>query len=313
MKSTPIIIVLIALIIVGALSTYVVDETEQVVITQFGKPIGKPIQEPGLKFKLPFRTANFFQKNLLDWDGDPDQMPTLDRTFIWVDSFGRWRITDPLKYFETLNNEHAARARINDILNSTIRNFITSNPLIETVRNTDRRLVIDDYDIGLNSDAMEIDITAVAKGRSRLVREILADARPKLEEFGIELVDIKIKRVNYDEGVQNSVYDRMIAERRQVAEKFRSEGQGEARKIEGDRERELKSITSDAYRKAEEIKGLADAEAAQIYAQAFGRDPEFYSFLQTLDAYRDSMGKDSSLILSTDSEFLKYFKGYEGN
>lgn len=312
MKSTPVIIIIVIIVIIGSLSVYTVDETEQVVITQFGKPIGETIQDPGIKFKIPYYTANRFPKNLLEWDGDPDQIPTLDKTFIWVDTFARWKIVDPLKYFETLNNEMAAQARLDDILNSTIRNAVTSNPLIETVRNTDRELESDTFDSGVEGSRKDSVIDSVVTGRAVIARGILDEAQPKLEEFGIQLVDVKIKRLNYEEEVQNSVYGRMIAERKQIAEKFRSEGQGEARKIEGDREKEMKRITSEAYKTAEEIKGKADAEATLIYARAFGRDPEFYSFLQTLDIYKESIGKDNSLILSTDSEFLKYFKGYEG-
>jgi len=312
MKLTPVIIIAVIILFIGSLCVYTVDETEQVVITQFGKPIGSPIQDPGLKFKIPYYTATTFPKNLLEWDGDPDQIPTLDKTFIWVDTFARWKIVDPLKYFETLNNEMAALARLDDILNSTIRNAITSNPLIETVRNTDRRLEADTFDAGLNVEKKDIALDTVNTGRAKIARWILDQAQPKLEEFGIQLVDVKIKRLNYEDEVQKSVFGRMIAERKQIAEKFRSEGQGEARKIEGDREKEMKRITSEAYKTAEEIKGKADAEATLIYAQAFGKDPEFYSFMQTLDIYKQSIGKDSSLILSTDSEFLKYFKGYKG-
>lgn len=311
MKYTPLIIVAIVIIFVGSMCVYTVDETEQVVITQFGKPIGEPIKEPGLKFKIPYYTANFFPKNLLEWDGDPDQIPTLDKTFIWVDTFARWRITDPLKYFETLNNEMAAQARLDDILNSTIRNAITSHPLIETVRNTNRKLEIDTFDSGEGTKKDDVIDKPVVTGRSKIARSILDEAQPKMEEFGIQLVDVKIKRINYEDAVQKSVFDRMIAERKQIAEKFRSEGQGEARKIEGDREKEMKRIESEAYKTAQEVKGKADAEATLIYAQAFGKDPEFYSFTKTLDIYKQSMGKDSSLILSTDSEFLKYFKGYK--
>ncbi|MBN2418469.1 MAG: protease modulator HflC [Deltaproteobacteria bacterium] len=312
MKATPALIVIILLFIVGSMSFYTVDEKEQVVITKFGRPIGEPIQTPGLKFKIPYHTANVFPKNLLEWDGNPDQIQTLEKTFIWVDAFGRWKIVDPLKYFQTLKNEIAARARLNDILNSEIRNAVTTNTLIETVRNTDRQLEIDTYDAELDGARKNLAITTVTRGRAKIVKGILDKSQPKLEEFGIQLVDIKIKRINYEEGVQNSVFGRMIAERKQIAEKFRSEGQGEARKIEGDREKEMKRITSEAYRTAEEIKGKADAEATLIYAGAYGKDPEFYSFLQTLDIYKQSIGKDSSLILSTDSEFLKYFKDYKG-
>ena len=269
MKSTTGIIIIVIILIVGSMSVYTVDETEQVVITQFGKPIGEPIQEPGLHFKVPYYTANRFLKNLLEWDGDPDQIQTLEKTFIWVDTFARWKIVDPLKYFQTLNNEMAAQSRLDAILNSSIRNAVTSYSLIETVRNTDRQLETDTFDSGLDGSIKEIAIDKVDTGRAKIARGILDEAQPKLEEFGIQLVDVKIKRLNYEEGVQKSVFGRMVAERKQIAEKFRSEGQGEARKIEGDREKEMKRITSEAYKTAEEIKGKADAEATLIYAQAF--------------------------------------------
>jgi modulator of FtsH protease HflC len=311
MKSVPFIILIIVLIFISSFCFYTVNETEQVVITKFGKPIGEPIRNPGLKFKIPYYTATVFPKNLMEWDADPDQYPTLDKTFIWVDTFARWKIVDPLKYFETLNNEMAAQSRLDAILNSSIRNAITSNSLIETVRNTDRRLEIDAFDSGVDGTKKEIAINKVVTGRAKIAKKILDEAQPKLEEFGIKLVDVKIKRINYEDEVQRSVFDRMVAERNQIAEKFRSEGQGEARKIEGDREKEMKRITSEAYKTGEEIKGKADATATLIYAKAFGKDPEFYSFMQTLDIYKQSIGKDSSLILSTDSEFLKYFKGYK--
>jgi modulator of FtsH protease HflC len=311
MKTTPIFIIILLLIIAGSMSFYVVDETEQVVITQFGKTIGDPIKEPGIRFKVPYYTVTRFPKNLLEWDGDPDQIPTLDKTFIWVDAFARWKIVDPLKYFQTLNNEMAAYARLDDILNSTIRNAITSNPLLETVRNTNRRLEADSMDVGMDGKTKDIVLDRVKTGRSMITKSILEEAQPKLVEFGIELVAINIKRIKYEAEVQGSVFGRMIAERNQIAEKFRSEGQGEARKKEGDREKEMKRITSEAYKTAKEIEGKADGEATLIYAQAFGKDPEFYSFMQTLDIYRQSVGKDSTLILSTDSEFLKYFKGYK--
>ncbi len=313
----PLTILVVILIFIGILGVfgfspvYIVDETEQVVITKFGKPIGDAIQTPGLKFKIPYYTATVFPKNLLEWDGDPDQYPTLDKTFIWVDTFARWKIVNPLKYFETLNNERAAQSRLDSILNSSIRDAITSHSLIETVRNTDRQLEVDIFDSGMDGTKQEAALDKVVTGRAKIARKILEQAQPKLEDFGIQLVDVKIKRLNYSDEVQRSVFDRMIAERNQIAEKFRSEGQGEARKIEGDREKEMKRITSEAYKTAEEIKGRADAEATLIYSEAFGKDPEFYSFTKTLDIYKQSMGKDSSLVLSTDSEFMKYFKSYK--
>ena len=304
-------IIVIVIVLIAFLSAaYTVDETEQVVITRFGKSIGEPKTNPGLYFKLPLiEQANRFAKNLLEWDGDRGQIPTVDKTFIWVDTFARWKIIDPLKFFQTMRNEMLAQSRLDDIINSAVRNFITSYPLIETVRKTNREL--DTFEVGVDQVKEKSHLGEVTIGREKVAKAILDQAQPKLKKFGIEIVDVKIKRINYVEEVQRSVFDRMIAERKQIAEKFRSEGQGEARKIEGDMEKDLKLITSDAYRKAQEIKGKADAEATLIYADAFGRDPEFYSFIQTLDVYKKTMGKDSSLILSTDSEFLKYFKGYK--
>ena len=311
MKFKPILIVVIIVLGVLYASYYTVDETEQVIITQFGRPVGDPKTNPGLYFKIPIiQQANYFPKILLEWDGEPGKIPTLDKTFIWVDTFARWKIVDPLAYFQTVNNEVAAHARLDDIINSAVRNFVTSYPLIETVRKTNREL--ETFEVGVEEVKGKSSLGIVTTGRGKIAKGILDQAQPKMEKFGIQLVDVKIKRINYVEEVRKTVYGRMIAERKQIAEKFRSEGQGEARKIEGDRERDLKQITSEAYRTAQEIKGKADAEATLIYAQAFGEDPDFYSFLQTLDIYKETMDKDSSLILSTDSEFLKYFKGYKG-
>jgi membrane protease subunit HflC len=308
MKTLIIVIVIVLIVFVSA--AYTVDETEQVVITRFGKSIGEPKSDPGLYFKLPLiEQVNRFAKNLLEWDGDRGQIPTLDKTFIWVDTFARWKIVDPLKFFQTMKNEMLAQSRLDDIINSAVRNFITSYSLIETVRKTNREL--DTFEVGVDQVRGKSHLGEVTTGREKIAKGILDQAQPKLQKFGIELVDVKIKRINYVEEVQRSVFGRMIAERKQIAEKFRSEGQGEARKIEGDMEKDLKLITSVAYRKAQEIKGKADAEATLIYADAFGRDPEFYSFIQTLDVYKTTMDKDTSLILSTDSEFLKFFKGYK--
>ena len=309
-----ILMISIAIILIALYSAaYTVDETQQVVVTQFGRAIGEPITDPGLYFKIPMiQQANYFPKNLLAWDGDPGKIPTLDKTFIWVDTFARWKIVDPLMFFQTVTNVSGALGRLDDIINSAVRNFITSYTLIETVRMTNREL--DQFEVGVDEDQQKVKsrLGEVSVGRQKIAKGILDQAQPKMGKFGIHLVDVKIKRINYVEEVRKTVYARMIAERQQIAEKFRSEGKGEARKIEGDREKDLKQITSEAYRKAQEIKGKADAEATLIYAQAFGKDPDFYSFLQTLDIYKDTMDKNSSLILSTDSEFLKYFKGYKG-
>jgi membrane protease subunit HflC len=227
-----------------------------------------------------------------------------------VDAFARWKIVDPVKFFQTVNNRLNAIAKLNDIIDPAVRNFITSNTLIEAVRKSNRELEMA-AEVSLEEGDREIRETyAISVGREKITKEILKQAQPKLAQFGIELVDVKIKRINYIEDVQKSVYSRMIAERKQIAEKFRSEGKGEAQKILGEKERDLQKITSEAYKTAQEIKGKADAEATIIYADAYGRDPEFYSFVQTMEIYRDALDKDNSLILSTDSEFLKYLKGY---
>ena len=309
MKSKGIIIfVLLVAVVLAYNSAYTINETEQVVITQFGRIIGEPQKDPGLKFKIPFiQKANYFAKNLLDWDGDPGQIPTLDKTFIWVDVFARWKIVDPIKFFQTVNNRLNAMGKLNDIIDPAVRNFITSNSLIETVRKSNRELETTETDM----DSAERAYFTVTTGREKITQGILAQAQPKLSPFGIELVDVKIKRINYVEQVRKSVYGRMIAERKQIAEKFRSEGKGEAQKILGEKERDLQEIKSEAYRKAQEIKGKADAEATIIYADSYGRDPEFYSFVQTLEIYGEALDDKNTLVLSTDSEFLKYLKGYQ--
>ena len=309
MKNTGILVIIIVAVvaILGYNAAYTVDETEQVIITQFGRIVGTSKTDPGLRFKVPFiQRANYFAKNLLDWDGDPGQIPTLDKTFIWVDTFARWKITDPVKFFQTVNNQFSAVGKLNDIIDPAVRNFITSHSLIEAVRKSSRLLDTSDVEI---EERIRTSY-AVTVGREKITQGILKQAQPKLAQFGIELVDVKIKRINYVEQVRKSVYDRMIAERKQIAEKYRSEGKGEAQKILGDRERDLQEITSQAYRKAQEIKGKADAEATIIYAQAYGIDPQFYSFVQTLEIYDQSLGEKNTLILSTDSEFLKYLKEY---
>ena len=302
----PAIIILIAIFS----AAYIVDETEQVIITQFGKTIGEPKKDPGLYFKIPvIQQANFFPKNLLEWDGDAGQVPTLDKTYIYVDTFARWKIADPLKFFQTVNNVVGALARLDDIIDPAVRNFITSYPLIETVRNTNRELDKLDTDQGHAEE--ERPLGAVKMGRGKITQGIMEQAQPKLVGFGIELVDVQIKRLNYVEQVRKSVYGRMIAERKQIAQKFRSEGEGEARIIEGNREKELKRITSEAYKVAQEKMGKADAESTMIYAQAYSQDPEFYSFVKSLDVYEKTMDKESSLLLSTDSDFLQFFKSYK--
>jgi membrane protease subunit HflC len=306
-----ILIVIVIALLIGFSSAYIVDETEQVVITQFGKVVGTPKTEPGLYFKIPFiQTQNTLPKNLLEWDGDPGQIPTKEKTYIWVDTFARWKIVNPIKFLESVKSIVSARGRLDDIIDPAVRNFITSYRLIESVRKSNREMDI--VEMGMDDKSLEKQKTtySISTGRDKITKGIMEQAMPKLAEFGIELVDVKIKRINYVEEVRKSVYGRMIAERKQIAEKFRSEGQGEARKILGEKERDLKLITSEAYRKAQEIKGKADAESTKLYAKAYGVDPEFYSFIRTLEIYNEALDKESSLVLSTDSEFFKYLKGY---
>ncbi len=307
-----------ALVLIVVVCAYTVDETEQVVVTRFDR-VQRTVTEPGLNFKLPIiEKALVFPKNLQEWDGDPGQIPTRDKTYIWVNTFARWKIVDPVAFFKTVGYVDRAQQRLDEIIDPTVRNFITSNRLIEAVRNSNRELdTFEDLGDGRESEVEEgknkpIRFSQVFVGRDQIDNGILNSAKPKLDKFGIELVDVKIKRVNYVEEVRTSVYDRMIAERKQIAQKFRSEGRGEAQKILGEKERDLKRIESEAYRTAQQIKGKADAESTQLYAEAYGMDPEFYSFTKTLEVYNEALTENSSIILSTDSEIFKYLKGYEG-
>ncbi len=302
-------ILVIALIFLGAyVSAYTVDETEQVLITRFDK-VNRSATTPGLKFKIPvIEKAIYYPRNLQEWDGDPGQIPTKDKTYIWVDTFARWKIVDPIIFFKTIGFVERAQNRLDEIIDPAVRNFITSSRLIDAVRNSNRELDTFEEEEGDDNLHATYDVTT---GREKINKGILVQARPKLTNFGIELEDVKIKRINYVEEVRKSVYSRMIAERRQIAEKFRSEGKGEARKILGEKERDLKRITSEAYKVAQEIKGRSDAEATQLYAEAFGVDPEFYSFTKTLDIYSQTMDKGSSVVVSTESEFFKYLDGYQ--
>lgn len=297
----------IAVILIVA-SVYTVDETEQVIILQFGKPVGEPVKEAGLHFKLPFiQTVNVFDKRVLEWDGDENQIPTSDKKYIWVDTFARWRIVDPLKFYQSVNNERNAQSRLDDIIDSATRNFISENLLIEAVRNTNRKLettVEEQEGLGVESAVQQIE-----KGRENITKLILQKAAETMPQYGLELLDVRIKRINYIEEVRQKVYERMISERKRIAEKFRSEGQGRKAEIDGERQKELQIITSEAYRKAQAIKGKADAEATRIYANAFNKDPDFYSFIQTLETYRTTLNNNNTtLILNTDSDFLKYLK-----
>ena len=289
---------------------YTVDMTEQVVITRFGKPVGDPVKEPGLHWKKPLiEKVNSFEKRVLEWDGDPNQIPTKDKKYIWVDTYARWRIADPLKFFQSVRNEAGAHGRLDDIIDATTRNYITAHLLLEIVRNSNREMAVADT---AEMELAEEVTVPIQWGREKITRQILEEASEMVPRYGIELIDMRIKTINYVEEVRRKVYERMISERTRIAEKYRSEGQGNKAEIEGQMEKELQRITSEAYRKAQEIKGQADAEATGIYAEAYNKDPGFYSFLKTLDTYKHTLGDGSWLILTTDSDYLKYLKSSSG-
>ncbi|MBN1353538.1 MAG: protease modulator HflC [Candidatus Omnitrophica bacterium] len=301
-------LVIAFLVISGAI--YTIDETQQVVITQFGEPIGKPITSSGLHFKMPLvQQANYFDKRILEWDGNPNQIPTKDKKYIWVDTTARWKIIDALKFLQSVSNETGAHARLDDIIDSATRDFLTNNNLVEVVRDSNR--IIREhlsYGEGESGDQIAGEIEKIESGREALTRNILHEAAKIMPQYGIELVDVRIKRINYVADVQKKVFDRMISERKRAAEQYRSEGQGKKAEIEGQMAKELNQIQSEAYKVAEEIKGKADAEAINIYAKAYSNDPEFYSFLKTLDTYHNTIDKDTTLVLTTDSEYTTYLK-----
>ena len=299
-------IVAVLILIIIFSSAFVVNEQEQVIITRLGKPVREPITEPGINFKIPFlETANFFEKRWLEWDGDANQIPTKDKKFIWIDTYARWRISDPLVFFQRVRDERGAQTRLDDIIDGETRNAIANFDLIEIVRSTNREFELSEEISILETGTAIPEIETGREGIATIILEKASDITP---EFGVELKDVRIKRVNYVDEVQRKVFDRMIAERQRIASKYRSEGDGESAKIRGQKERELKGITSEAYRQAQEIKGRADAEATRIYARAYNADPEFYSFMKTLETYRTTIDENTSLLLTTDSEYFKYLK-----
>jgi len=297
-------VLIILLVLLDAL--YIVSETNQVIITQFGEPIGGAITTAGMHIKVPFiQKANYFEKRRLEWDGDPNQIPTKDKKYIWIDTYARWRINDPLVFFQRVRDERGAQSRLGDIIDGETRNSIANFDLIEIVRSSNREFEVSEESVIL--DISET-IPKILVGREKIARIILEKASQIMPQFGVELKDVRVKRVNYVDEVQRKVFDRMIAERKRIAAKYRSEGDGKSAEIRGQKERELKRIQSEAYRKAQEIKGKADAEATKIYAQAYNLDPEFYQFTKTLETYRTTLEKETWLLLSTDSEFLKYLR-----
>jgi modulator of FtsH protease HflC len=300
--------IILALILLGAYSSlYIVNETQQVVKTRFGKPIGRPVTEPGIHIKIPyFDVLHYFDKRYLEWDGRPNQIPTKDKRFIWVDTYARWRISDPLKFYQRLYNEQGAHSRLDDIIDGETRNAVAGHDIIEIVRKSNREPMIDTTEIEENVEMDPINV-----GREKIGDMILDTAQRRCEDLGIEILDFEFKRINYVEEVQQKVFERMISERKRIADKYRSEGQGEASRISGEKERELLRIQSEAYRKAQEIKGKADAEATAIYNRAYNRNPdtrEFYQFMKTMETYLNTIDSSTTIMLSTDSDFYKYLR-----
>jgi membrane protease subunit HflC len=305
--------VLILVFLLGG-GLYTLSETDQAIVTQFGRPVGEPIAEAGIHFKVPFiQKATRIEKRFLEWDGPPNEMPTKDKTYIIVDSFARWRIADPKQFYLRLRDERSAQSRLDDILGSETRNSIAKHELIEVIRTTKDRKPATDTSLGELSESIGT-LYPITAGREKLEQEILENAEGKLKDFGIELLDVRFKRINYNTSVQSRIFSRMISERKQIAERFRSEGAGEALKILGKKERDLLEIESEAYKTVQEIRGVADAKATEIYASAFNQNEksiEFYEFSKTMETYPDMLDKDSMLILTTASDIFKFLKNVD--
>jgi len=312
MKKSHILLVILFIIALIVLynAFYIVDETQQVIITQFGKPIGESIKDAGLHIKLPFlQKVHYFDKRILEWDGDAKQIPTSDKRYIWLDTFARWQITDPLKFYETNRYESNAHSRLDDIISGITRDVISSNKLIEIVRNSNRDMVFTaEFE---DSQLQSIISETIENGRQEISDSIYTFSKIKVAEYGINLIDVRIKRLNYNKEVQSKVYERMISERNKIAAKYLSEGKGNSSEILGKMQRELDQIQSTAYQKAQEIKGRADAEAIKIYANAYNRDPEFYEFLKTLETYEKTIDDKNTMIMTTDSDYYKFLKTME--
>jgi membrane protease subunit HflC len=291
-------------------SVYTLSETEQAILTQFGKPVGGVVSTPGLHVKVPLvQTVYRFDKRWLEYDGDPNEIPTRDKKYIWVDTYARWRIADALRFFQAVRDERGGQSRLDDIVDGETRNAVASFDLIEIVRSSNRAFQVTGELEGIGAaEAM----AQIKSGRERIAQQILARASKITPEFGVELVDVRFKRINYTESVQQSVFQRMIAERKRIAERSRSEGQGRAAEIRGQKERDVLAASSVGYRSAQELKGKADAKATSIYARAYGRDPGFYEFWKSMETLQTALDKDATLILSTDSELLRFLKDSKG-
>ena len=291
-------------------SVYTVSETDQVILTQFGKPVGGVVTTPGLHLKMPLvQTVHRFDKRWLEYDGDPNEIPTRDKKYIWVDTYARWRIVDTLRFFQAVHDERGGQSRLDDIVDGETRNAVASFDLIEIVRSSNRPFATIEELEGIGASEANVRITV---GRDKISQQVLTRAAKITPVFGVELEDVRFKRINYTDSVQQSVYQRMIAERKRIAERSRSEGQGRAAEIRGQKERDVLAASSVGYRDAQELKGQADAKATSIYSRAYGRDPGFYEFMKSMETLRSSLDEGATVVLSTDSDLLKYLKSSGG-
>lgn len=308
-KLVALVIAIIVLLIGFRLCTFITYEYTQALIIQFGRPVGKPTVDAGLHFKKPFiQRVKYIDKRILEWDGDPNQIPTKDKKYIKIDVTARWRIMDALKFYQTVRNERGAHARLDDVIDGETRNVVSNHLLVEVVRNTNEILEAKDVEVDVGE---RMKIESITFGREKLTKEIFAASAKIVPQYGIELIDVKIKRINYEPSVQNKVFERMISERKRIAEKFRSEGKGKKAQILGKMTKELRKIRSEAYRKAQGIKGNADATVTKIYAAAYNPGKEFYRFLKTMESYDAAIKPDSVLFLSMESDYLKFLKRYK--
>jgi membrane protease subunit HflC len=308
MKGVPVLLAALVLLVLLSSSAFVVNEWEQVIIVRFGQPVRDPITEPGLKFKVPLiDSVRRFDRRFLEWSGDPEELPTRDKVFIWVDTYARWRITDPLRFLERLRDENRAQTRLDDFIDGQTRNAVANHNLIEVIRSTNRTPELDTSQLDSEGELAPIEV-----GRDGIRKEILAAVQEQVTDLGIEILDVQFRRINYGETVRPDVYNRMISERKRISDRFRSEGQGEASRILGEMDRELKRIQSEAYREAQKIVGVADAQATDIFAQAYNQSPDsrqFYQFLKTMETFRSTVDESTSLLLSTDGDFYQFLKG----
>ncbi|MFQ5767947.1 MAG: protease modulator HflC [Acidobacteriota bacterium] len=306
----PVVIVVVVLAVLLGGSVFIVDQTQQAIITQFGRPVGGAIENPGVHLKIPFiQTVHFFEKRFLEWNGDPNQVPTKDKRFILVDTYARWRIVDPLLFFQRLRDERGALTRLDDIIDGETRNAVAGTDVLQVIRSTNREVQIDPE---LAADEQMTTLAKITTGRMDLMTQILKHSQERTSDLGIEILDIRFKRINYNQDVRKTVFQRMIAERKRIADRFRSEGLGESARIRGEKERKLKEIQSGAYRSAQEIIGRADAKATSIYAGAYGQDPDFYAFFKTLETYRSALDENSWLIMTTNSDFFQFLQKQKG-